>query len=37
MEQPRQNIGTKKDLVLYRIQTAKSDLNAAKILLNADE
>lgn len=37
MEQPNQNIGTKKDLVLYRIQTAKSDLNAAKILLNADE
>lgn len=37
MEQPNQNMGTRKDLVLYRIQTAKSDLNAARILLDAEE
>lgn len=37
MEQPSRNMGTRKDLVLYRIQTAKSDLNAARILLDADE
>ncbi len=37
MEQPNWNIGTKKDLVLHRIQTAKSDLNAAQILLGAEE
>lgn len=37
MEQPKQNAGTRKDLVLYRIQTAKSDLNAARILLEAKE
>lgn len=30
-------IGTKKDLALYRLETAKSDLNSAKILLNAGE
>lgn len=37
MEQPKEDIGTKKDLVLYRIETAKSDLKSAKILLAADE
>lgn len=37
MEQLNQNIGTRKDLALYRIQTAKSDLNAARILLDAEE
>lgn len=37
MEQSNQNMGTRKDLVLYRIQTAKSDLNAARILLEAEE
>lgn len=37
MEQPSQNVGTREDLVLYRIQTAKSDLNAARILLDAEE
>jgi hypothetical protein len=31
MEQSRQSIGTRKDLVLYRLETAKSDLNAARI------
>ena len=27
--------GTREDLVLYRIETAKSDINSAKILLEA--
>lgn len=29
--------GTKKDLAMYRLQTAKSDLKSAKILLAAEE
>lgn len=34
---PQHNeIGTKKDLVLYRIETAKEDLKSAKILRDAD-
>ena len=37
MEQHEQNIGTRKELVLYRIQTARSDLKAAKILFGAEE
>ncbi|MCI5620499.1 MAG: HEPN domain-containing protein [Lachnospiraceae bacterium] len=37
MEQPSENAGTREDLVLYRIQTAKDDLKAAKILLEAGE
>lgn len=37
MGRPDQNIGTRKDLVLYRIQSAKSDLNAARILFEAEE
>lgn len=37
MEQPREDAGTRKDLVLYRIQTAKDDLKAARILLEAEE
>lgn len=37
MGQPNRNTGSRKDLVLYRIQTAKSDLNAARILLQAEE
>lgn len=37
MEQPNENIGTKKDLVCYRIQTAKADLKSARILLEASE
>ena len=28
MEQPRKDIGTRKDLVLYRLQTAKADFHA---------
>ena len=34
MEQYNEKIGTRKDLVSYRIETAKSDLKSAKILLN---
>lgn len=37
MEQPKETIGTKKDLVLYRLQTAWSDLKSARILLEAGE
>lgn len=37
MKQPENNIGTVKDLALHRIETAKSDINSAKILLNAGE
>ena len=37
MEQHKDDLGTIKDLVLYRLQTAKSDLKSAKILLAADE
>lgn len=37
MEQPREDIGTRKDLCLYRIQTAKSNLRSAAILLAAGE
>ncbi len=37
MVQLNEETGTKKDLVLYRIQSAKSDLKSAKILLDAEE
>lgn len=37
MKQPDDNIGTVKDLALHRIETAKSDINSAKILLDAGE
>lgn len=37
MKQPNDNVGTIRDLVLHRIETAKSDINSAKILLNAGE
>lgn len=37
MRQPDSNIGTVKDLVLHRIETAKSDIKSAEILLNAGE
>ena len=37
MAQLNDETGTKKDLVLYRIQSAKSDLKSAKILLDAEE
>lgn len=37
MDQPKEDIGTKKDLVLYRLYTARSDLRSARILLEAEE
>jgi len=37
LKQPDDNIGTVKDLVLHRVETAKSDINSAKILLDAGE
>ena len=36
MKQPN-DIGSNKDLALYRVETAKKDLRAANILLDADE
>lgn len=37
MKRPDDNIGTVRDLALHRIETAKSDINSAKILLDAGE
>ena len=37
MMQPDANIGTKKDLVLYRLQTARDVLKSARILFDAQE
>ena len=37
MEQHKQEIGTKKDLVLYQLETAKKDLKSAKVLLEIDD
>lgn len=37
MEQPKEEIGTRDDLCLYRIQTAKDNLKSARILLEAEE
>ena len=37
MAYPNENVGTRKDLVLYRLQTAKGDLKSARILLDAEE
>ncbi len=37
MELPKEKTGTRKDLVFYRLQTAKADLKSAKILLAAEE
>lgn len=37
MGQLKEDIGTRKDLVLYRLQTARSDLKSARILLAAEE
>ena len=36
MKQPEEK-GTQRDLVLYRLETSKSDIKAAEILLNARE
>ena len=37
MEQLKEDIGTRKDLCLYRIKTAKDNLRSARILLEAEE
>ena len=37
MEQHKGDMGTRKDLCFYRIQTAKENLKSAKILLAAEE
>ena len=37
MKQLDENIGTQKDLAMHRIETAKSDIKAAEILLDAGE
>ncbi len=37
MEQPKSESGTRKDLVMYRLQTSKDALNSAKILFAAKE
>lgn len=37
MERLKGGKGTKEELAVYRIQTAKSDLNSARILLEAEE
>lgn len=37
MEQPRDGFGTRKDLAMYRINSSKSDLKSARILLEAGE
>ena len=37
MEQHKEDTGTRKDLVFYRLQTAKADLKSARILLAAEE
>lgn len=36
MEQPKDELGTRKDLVMYRIQTSKDTLKSAKILFEAE-
>ena len=37
MEQHDVEIGTRRDLVLYRIETSKNDLKSAKVLLSQEE
>ena len=37
MEQHDVEIGTIRDLVLYRIETSKNDLKSAKVLLSIDD
>lgn len=37
MKQRKEAVGTRKDLVLYRLQTAKADLKSARILLAAED
>ena len=37
MEQHNMESGTKKDLILYRLETAKKDLKSANVLLEIDD
>ena len=37
MERPKGELGTKKDLVLYRLQTSRDALKSAEILFAAEE
>jgi uncharacterized protein (UPF0332 family) len=37
MGQHKEDVGTARDLALYRLQTAKSDIKAAKTLLDVNE
>lgn len=37
MESPKGELGTKKDLVIYRLQTSKNTLKSAQILFAAEE
>ena len=37
MEQHDESFGTKKELVVYRIQTSKSDLKSARVLFDVQE
>ena len=37
MEQHSQEIGTRRDLVVYRLETAKNDLRSARALLNIED
>ncbi len=34
MERHNQEVGTKRDLVLYRLETARNDLKSARILFS---
>ncbi len=37
MAQPNSESGTKEDLALYRLETAKQDLASAKVLFGANQ
>jgi uncharacterized protein (UPF0332 family) len=37
MDEHKEDVGTNRDLAFYRLQTAKSDIKAAKTLLYVDE
>lgn len=37
MEQHNQEIGTRRDLVLYRLETARNDLKSARALFSIEE
>ena len=37
MEQPNQEIGTKRDLVQYRLETARNDLKSARALFAIED